>query len=256
MKAITTTASRLQLNDVLGILSLILWTLVIIPSHQTHRHPAEGRQPRRRRHPGADGAGLRHHLLQHDRFSCCWACWARRCFTATASSLPPCRSCRRLRALRSLTLAFLALRHSDHDRRYRLALFYFQSKGMSEGVVPVRADGRAVVVHRSSPSRALQHIHGSAYRPDRGQSLLRGGFSSSHTEKGFAFVALGSVFLCGHGRSRLCMPTSATLAAAPSRRPGCGSSCPALASTTPVRPRSLACRSFGWRTAHFSKWWR
>ena len=68
---------------VLGVLSLILWALIVVVTLKYVAHPAARRQQRRGRNAGADGAGAaRGHQGRRPR-SCCSASSPARCFTAT-----------------------------------------------------------------------------------------------------------------------------------------------------------------------------
>ena len=85
-------------GDILGVLSLIIWSLTIIVTIKYIDVRAARRQPRRGRHAVADGAGARQFPEARRRSSWASASSARRCFSATRSSRRRFRCCRRSRA--------------------------------------------------------------------------------------------------------------------------------------------------------------
>ena len=114
---------RRRWTNVLGILSLVFWSLVLVVSvkYLIVRHAR--RQRRRGRHPGAARARRsreeRPAAAAHCFVLSCSACSARRCSTATASSRRRSRCSRRVEGLEVATHAFepfvvpITVRHPD-----------------------------------------------------------------------------------------------------------------------------------------------
>ena len=171
-------------ENVLGVLSLIFWSLNFVIVVQVPRLRHAGRQPRRGRHPRAAGAGRgprQRRAPGPARCSSCSGSSAPRCSTATASSRRRSRCSARSRASRSRRPA-LAARSScriavDHPRRC--------SSGSSSRGTGARRPGlrpghdRLVRLHRRARRRAA-----SCGDPDgaRGAQPVarRRGSSSTH----------------------------------------------------------------------------
>ena len=186
-------------GEVLGVLSLILWTLTLIVSIKYVHDPAARRQPRRGRDAVADGAGaarLAQAVALGDRSS---ASSARRCSTATPRSRRRSRCSRRSKAWRSRRRAsrpfVVPLTLAHPHRPVRRAAHRHRT-----GLVLLRADHRALV-RRAGASRARRRAARSVGA--RGDQSVLCRRTSWSTHEFIAFVTLGAVFLCVTGAEAL-----------------------------------------------------
>ena len=235
-----TTASPPTPANVLGVLSLVFWSLIARRHRQVpHVHPAR-RQPRRGRHPRAARARAAPQRAQPPRRRSCSSCSAssaRRCSTATASSRRPSRCSAPWRASRSRRPRFEPS-SSRSPSCILVLLFAVQRRGT--GALGA-SSGRScslwfVVIARRS---ACVDIVRAPERPRGGQPAPRRRASSC--DNGYARLPGARL---GRPRAspaaRRSTPTWATSAAADPRSRGSRSCCPRCCSTTSARARSCS----------------
>ena len=221
--------------NVLGVLSLIFWSLILVVSVKyLALHPAR-RQPRRGRHPRAARARSR-----------------RRGAGAGAAGLVAPRALRRRAALRRRHhhAGDLGARRGRGARgrgarrssRYvvpitvviLLALFFVQQHGTARVGARVRPD-HARLVRRPSPSSAPPRSRAAPGVLRGAEPVVRRALLRSTTAT-HAFLVLGAVVLASPAPRR-CTRTWATSAAGRSASRGSRSCCPRCCSTTSARAR-------------------
>ena len=203
-------ADGIDRGEVLGILSLLFWSLILVVTVKyVAAHPAGG-QPRRGRHPGADRAGPARSPERANGWRRSSASPGPACSSATASSPRPSRSSSAMEGLKVVSPAFEHATSLPLSVAIIVGLFLVQYRGTGADRHRVRPDLRPVVP-RHRPARARSKSPGSpwCWRPSR-PTYGYPPSSSSHGWLGLRRLRLG--LPGGDRRRRRSTPTWATSA--------------------------------------------